>query len=799
MNLSEKWLREWVNPLITITQLCNQLTQAGLETEIIKGTCVDFKNIVVGEIIDIQKCACNTLYYIFKMRVGKNFFLNVISKKISYSRGSKVAIGTLESELSRGKQIRAANLKGINSEGFFCSYRDLNIFPYDDTIIQFSQETLVGIDILNTHLFNDTLIKVNTVLNRLNEINILGIAREVSILNNLKIPVFSVKSPIINSKKISTVNIDLEYNNCCYLGRVIQNVDLKMPTPFWIRDKLRRCHILSKNMIIDILNYIRIELGESLHILDLQTIDDQIIIRSSKLTELVTLFNCKKVCLKKETVIVSDKSKILILGNNVNTKESFINKHTKDLFIGSLYLSPLSSGKYTKKNNVDETVIDYFQYNVNLTLQRKAIDYATNLILDIYGGRSGPIINKSKIFNSKETLPCKIILKHKNVNRIVGDLVPYNIISKILLKLGYNIIEHSDKWIVFPPDWRLDILIEEDVIADFIRIYGYSNIRQTVLKGSYEVIQESIVNNSLKKIKYMLINKGYNEIITYSFVDPKLQKLINPSIESLLLLSNPVSNEMSSMRVSLWTGLLTTILYNQNRQQERLRFFESGLCFFCDDSKELKVSQELILAGAISGFCYDKTWNLPYRKVDFYDLKGDVESIIELYTDLNNVKFSIKQNFSLHPGQSADIYVSNKNIGKIGVLHPVLEKKLNLKYSVILFELFLEKLLTETNVKLIRRISDFPSVKRDISIILPVAVTFHQIITECRKIFSNNTSEINVFDVYSGNKIEKGKKSVAISFVFQDLNKTLNDNQIDAMLKICIKKLEDSFQAILRN
>lgn len=798
MNFSEKWLREWANPSITTTQLCEQLTQAGLETDIVYTISKKIKNIVVGEIVNSTKCILNSHYTIYIVYIGKKKYLKVISKNLNYSIGTKIVIATLESTLGNGKKISIIDLKKIGSEGIFCSFSDLGIFPYNNTIIELPKETIVGIDVLDTILFNDTLIKVSTVLNRLNEINILGLAREVSVLNNLTLPSFSVQSPVISSKKTVKINIDLKYKYFCYLGRIIENVDLNMKTPFWIIDKLRRCHVYSKNIIMDIINYIRIEIGESLHILDLQTIvDNNIFLKHTKSTELVTLYNDKQVSLKKGTIIISDISKTLVLGNNFNAKKSFVNQHTQDLFIGSLYLSPFHLEENIKNNNVDEKIIDYFQYSVNLKLQNNAIDYATNLILKICGGNASFITAKSKGINSTITLSPKIVVQHKNINKIVGHFVNYDCISKILLSLGYNITKYLNKWEVFPPEWRIDIFIEEDVISDVIRIYGYSKIKNTLLKESFQSTQKNVNNDLLKRMKYMLVDKGYNEIITYSFVNPKIQNLINPSKKSLKIL-NPISKEMSVMRFSLWPGLLTTILYNQNRQQEKLRLFESGLCFSYDTKSELQVRQELFIAGAISGFCYNKTWNLPYRKVDFYDLKGDIESILELYTDLSNIEFNKKSSFALHPGQSAEIFVLNKSVGKIGVLHPILEKKINLKHNVILFELSLEK-FKEKKVKEIQKISDFPSSRRDISIILPITVTFNEILKECRKMFPDKISKINVFDVYSGSKLEEGKKSLAISFVFQDIKQTLNDNQIDMMLKTCIKKLEDCFQAILRN
>ncbi|QTM69343.1 phenylalanine--tRNA ligase subunit beta, partial [Buchnera aphidicola (Hormaphis cornu)] len=706
-------------------------------------------------------------------------------------------VATLSSILPNNKKIKLLDLGMIKSEAQFCSYMDLGLFPYDESHIELSNKNLVGVNILDTNIFKDTMIKVNSTPNRSSEISILGIAREISILNGYALPDVQLESIPVNTTKTIKVNMDLDCNNVKYIGRMISNVNVKIKTPLWIRNRLRCSNILSINVIIDIINYVLIEIGESIHVIDVKHINEgSLYIKESESNALITINNGKQVTLKQGTIVIADKSKILVIGNNNNVNNTVINEFTKNIFLGSLYLSPFSLKKDIRRINLNHKIVDYYQHSVNIRLQKKAINYVSRLILKICGGNAGPVIFKQTMKDASSLYP-KIILEDKKLNNVIGYSISKQIVSETLISLGYDIIRKCNSWELVPPSWRTDIIIEEDVIADFMRIYGYANIKKCALKMSSSIVETNMMHNFLKRAKYLLIDKGYNEIITYGFVNPEVQRLIKPSVKSLSLV-NPISKDMSVMRCSLWPGLLTTIVYNQNRQQEQLRFFESGLCFFNDIHSEFQINQELFLAGAISGFTHKRIWNLFRRKVDFYDLKGDVESILELYTGLEKVDFNPKMFPGLYAGQSAEICINNQCVGHIGMLHPVIAKKLSLKYKVLLFELSL-KIFNNKEIKIVQNVSQFPSSRRDISIVLPVEITFKEILAECRTIFPDQISEISIFDVYSGSKLAKGKKSIAISFVFQPSNETLNEDRIDEMLKTCINQLKDCFTATLRN
>jgi len=352
-------------------------------------------------------------------------------------------------------------------------------------------------------------------------------------------------------------------------------------------------------------------------------------------------------------------------------------------------------------------------------------------------------------------------------------------------------------WDVISPSWRFDILIEEDVIGDILRIYEYNNVHLIPLKEFLNCSKKNELTDSLlKKSAVILINQGYHEVINYGFIDPKIQNLIFPNEENLLL-SNPISQDMSCMRLSLWPGLLKNISYNKNRQQKSIRIFESGLCFSIDKRENLGIRQEIFLAAAISGNYIKENWYYNIRKMDFYDLKGDLESILESICQLNEIEFRRKKIHGLHPEQSASIYFRNYLIGSIGAIDPRLEKALNVSSTTFLFEISLNNFSDIKPLK-VEEISKFPTVRRDIAILISEEIAAYNVIEQCKIFFINEKVEINLFDIYSYKESHNHKKSLGISFIFQNKKRTFQDNEINLMIDDCIGVLQKKFQAVLR-
>ncbi|MCL7705536.1 phenylalanine--tRNA ligase subunit beta, partial [Enterobacter kobei] len=417
------------------------------------------------------------------------------------------------------------------------------------------------------------------------------------------------------------------------------------------------------------------------------------------------------------------------------------------------------------------------------------------LLIAICGGEAGPVIDVTH----EATLPKRatITLRRSKLDRLIGHHVADAQVTDILTRLGCEVTEGQDEWKAVAPSWRFDMEIEEDLVEEVARVYGYNNIPDEPVQAGLVMGTHREADLSLKRVKTMLNDKGYQEVITYSFVDPKLQQLIHPGEEALILPS-PISSEMSAMRLSLWTGLLGTIVYNQNRQQNRVRIFESGLRFVPDNQANLGIRQDLMLAGAISGNRYEEHWDLAKGTVDFYDMKGDLEAILDLTGKLSEIEFRAEAIPALHPGQSAAIYLDGKRIGFIGVVHPELERKLDLNGRTIVFELEWSP-VADRVIPQAQDVSRFPANRRDIAVVVAENVPAADILAECKKVGVNQVVGVNLFDVYRGKGVAEGFKSLAISLILQDTSRTLEEEEIAATVAKCVEALKERFQASLRD
>ncbi len=423
------------------------------------------------------------------------------------------------------------------------------------------------------------------------------------------------------------------------------------------------------------------------------------------------------------------------------------------------------------------------------------MERATRLLIDICGGEAGPVIDVT----NEATLPKRatITLRRSKLDRLIGHHVADAQVTDILTRLGCEVTEGQDEWKAVAPSWRFDMEIEEDLVEEVARVYGYNNIPDEPVQAGLVMGSHREADLSLKRVKTMLNDKGYQEVITYSFVDPKLQQLIHPGQEALILPS-PISSEMSAMRLSLWTGLLGTIVYNQNRQQNRVRIFESGLRFVPDTQANLGIRQDLMLAGAISGNRYEEHWDLAKGTVDFYDMKGDLEAILDLTGKLSEIEFRAEAIPALHPGQSAAIYLDGKRVGFIGVVHPELERKLDLNGRTIVFELEWNP-VADRVIPQAQDVSRFPANRRDIAVVVAENVPAADILAECKKVGVNQVVGVNLFDVYRGKGVAEGFKSLAISLILQDTSRTLEEEEIAATVAKCVEALKERFQASLRD
>ncbi|CAL4042422.1 phenylalanine--tRNA ligase subunit beta [Buchnera aphidicola] len=796
MEFSEKWLREWINPEVNSRALCDQMTKSGLEVESIRKISNVCKGILIGEVISCIIHPNSSEWNIITVEIGISNKINVISNIFDIDRGMKIVIAPVGSIVFNNIIIKEINIEGRISQGVLCSFFELGMFEYEDNIIILPSNVPIGTDIKEYFLLNDNVIKIAITPNRFDCLGIIGIARELAVQNNMKLP--SLVSYRMKSVINDTLPIILKVPDICprYFCRIIKNIAQDVKIPIRMKEKLRRSNVNTNNVILDIIHYVSLELGLPLHVFDADCISGNIIVRMSNENKEIAVVNGNFINISKNTLLISDNDNILSIGGNVNTDVAVVTKKTKNLFIGSVFFNVSSKHKRDIHYGEKNYITNCYEYGIDPDLQECAIEYCSYLLTDIIGGSIGPLIYKIDKNNFVKTKNIK--LYRNTVNQVLGFFIPDKTILNILTNLGFQVVKNFKYWEIKPPSWRFDVNIEEDVIGELIRIYGYDKITTMPYYGDMQVNIYGSTDNFLKRVKNLLIDKGFYEIITYSFVDPDIQNLLFPNKKKLLL-SNPISQDMSSMRISLWPGLLATLSYNQCRQAEHVCLFETGLCFTEDKNQDIGVKQDIYLAGIAQGYIYgNKFWDHTDKKIDFYDIKGILESILEINGTLKNVNFKKGYLSCLHPGKTAAIYYFEKLIGYMGVLHPNVEKKLKLNSEIILFEILWNDIVHEKLLK-IKNISYFPKSKRDISIIVSDDIPVGDIINLCKNTDLDRIKEVYVFDVYYGNNIGIGKKSLGIRFIFEDVLKTLEDYDIDLIISRCISKLKKIFKIVMRD
>ncbi|EOG6132592.1 phenylalanine--tRNA ligase subunit beta [Cronobacter sakazakii] len=795
MKFSELWLREWVNPALDSEALANQITMAGLEVDGVEPVAGSFHGVVVGEVVECGQHPNADKLRVTKVNVGGERLLDIVCGAPNCRQGLKVAVATVGAVLPGDFKIKAAKLRGEPSEGMLCSFSELGISDDHSGIIELPADAPIGTDIREYLKLDDNTIEISVTPNRADCLGIIGVARDVAVLNAepLNAPDIAPVAATIND----TLPIQVDAVDACprYLGRVVKGIDVTAPTPLWMREKLRRCGIRSIDAVVDVTNYVLLELGQPMHAFDLDRIDGGFVVRMAKEGETLTLLDGNEATLNADTLVIADHQKALAMGGIFGGEHSGVNGETRNVLLECAFFSPLAITGRARRHGLHTDASHRYERGVDPQLQFKAMERATRLLLDICGGEAGPVIDVT----SETHLPTRatITLRRSKLDRLIGHHIADAQVTDILKRLGCEVTEGQDEWQAVAPSWRFDIAIEEDLVEEVARVYGYDNIPNEPVQASLVMGNHREADLSLKRVKTLLNDHGFQEVITYSFVDPKVQQLLHPGEEALILPS-PISSEMSAMRLSLLSGLLTTVVYNQNRQQSRVRIFETGLRFVPDTQADLGIRQDLMLAGALCGNRYEEHWDLAKASVDFYDLKGTLESVLELTGKLSEIEFRAEANPALHPGQSAAIYLKGERIGFIGVVHPELERKLDLNGRTLVFELLWSK-ISERAIPQAQEVSRFPANRRDIAVVVAENVPAADILAECKKVGANQVVGVNLFDVYRGKGVAEGYKSLAISLILQDTGRTLEEDEIAATVAKCVTALKERFQASLRD
>lgn len=795
MKFSEQWVREWVNPAVSTEQLCDQITMLGLEVDGVEAVAGAFNGVVVGEVVECAQHPDADKLRVTKVNVGGDRLLDIVCGAPNCRQGLKVACATEGALLPGDFKIKKTKLRGQPSEGMLCSFSELGIDVDADGIIELPLDAPIGTDLRDYLGLNDNAIEISLTPNRADCLSIAGIAREIGVVN--KQPVNPPHFETVPASIADKVQIDVQAPEACprYLLRSVKNVNVNAPTPMWMQEKLRRCGIRSIDPIVDITNYILLELGQPMHAFDAAKIAQPVQVRFAKDGEELVLLDGSTAKLQSNTLLIADQNGPLAMAGIFGGEASGVNSETKDVILEAAFFAPLAIAGRARQYGLHTDASHRFERGVDFELTHKAMERATALLLEICGGEAGEICEAK----SDEYLPKvnRVQLRRSKLDALLGHHIETETVTEIFHRLGFDVQYENDVWTVTSASWRFDIEIEEDLVEEVARIYGYNSIPNNAPLAHLRMREHKESDLDLARIKTALVDADYQEAITYSFVDPKVQGLLHPNQEALVL-PNPISVEMSAMRLSLMSGLVGAVLYNQNRQQSRVRLFETGLRFIPDAHAEFGVRQEFVLSAIVTGSATAEFWDCKPESVDFFDIKGDLEILLSLTAVGNRVRFVAKPIDGLHPGQSASIELDGQEIGFIGAIHPSVAQKLGLNGKAFVFEI-LWNAIAERHVVQAKEISKFPANRRDLALVVADDVPAGDVLAACKQAGGEKLVQVNLFDVYQGIGVPTGYKSLAVSLTIQDNEKTLEDDEINAVISAVLAELKQRFNAELRD
>lgn len=790
MKLSEQWLREWVNPAISQEELSAKLTMAGLEVESLTPVAETFSNVVIAEVMSVVKHPEADRLKVCEVNIGKPELLTIVCGATNVKVGMKVAAALVGAVLPKMK-ITRSKLRGVVSNGMLCSEVELSLAEESQGIMSLPMDAPVGQDMWAYLNLSDSVLDINITPNRGDCLSVMGMAIETAALTAMPFtpPIVTPITPVIDD----TLSVSVDAKAACprYVGRVIRNVKADAPTPIWLQEKLRRSGIRSINPIVDVMNYVMMELGQPMHAFDLNTLSGGIHIKLGNDQEQIITLDNQTIPLHHDILTIADDNQPIAIAGVMGGLHSGVTSQTTDIFLESAYFAATHIATAVRRYQLTSESSYRFERGIDPTIQVIAIERATELLLSLVGGKPGPIID---IVN-EEYLPKQhtIHLRSTRVNRVLGFKIDDHSIETILQRLGFSTKKNSDGWLVTVPIRRRDLTIEEDLIEEVMRLYGYDHLPSRPTYAALCMNPALETKLDIKTLRRTWCDLGYHEVITYSFIDKKLQHLFDPDHVPKEL-KNPLTSEMNVMRTNLWPGLVNAFLYNQNRQQQRIRLFEIGLRFNSDAGL---LNQETAVGGLISGPVVSEQWGMATHQADFFDLKGDLQNIFKLTKDEKNFTFRPCSHPALHPGQSAEIYRKEQYVGLLGALHPKIIQDLDISQKVFVFELRFD-MLEPVCMPRYAEISKFPEIRRDLAIFVDQTVPVQHIQDTIVEVGGELLRDVTVFDVYQGKGVAPHRKSIALALTLQHTSRTLVDEEVADVFGRIVDVLKQKFAAELR-
>jgi phenylalanyl-tRNA synthetase beta chain len=791
MKFSEQWLRSWVDPQVSTEELVEQLTMAGLEVDSVEPLGVGLADLRVGEVVALEAHPDADKLRVCSVSLAEDELLQVVCGAPNVEVGGKYPLAPVGATLPGDMKIKKSKLRGVESFGMLCSAKELGLSDDSEGLMTLPAETDTGQGLVEALGLNDTVIEIDLTPNRGDCLGIEGVAREVGTLTRTPVTPVEIHAAADGCK--DTFAVDVEAPAACprYLGRVIRGVDATAGTPMWMQERLRRSGIRSLGPLVDVTNYVLLELGQPMHAFDLARLSGGIRVRYATQDERLTLLDEREISLDSDTLVIADHDKALAIAGVMGGMDSGVTDATTDLFLECAFFPPEIIAGCARKYAMHTDSAHRFERGVDPQLQARAVERATTLLLEICGGTAGPVVEQL----AAERLPtCEAIrLRKARIQRVLGLLPEDAEVTEILTRLGMQIETQDDAgWLVLPPSFRFDISIEVDLIEEVGRIYGYNKLPSVSMQGSLALQSLAETDRSIEQYCDTLVARGYQEAVTYSFVDPQLQQAINPDREAVAL-ANPISSEMGVMRTSLWPGLLKAVQHNVNRQKSRVRFFEHGLRFYRAGGD---IQQEQILAGAVTGSRLPEHWDGKAVAVGFHDLKQDVEVLLQRAG--GEFRFVADAHPALHPGRSAAIFQDDNAVGWIGSIHPQLAQTLDLDADTCVFELEYAAISCGRLARF-TPISRYPSIRRDLAVVVDADIEAAALRTVAEEAAGELLQDVVIFDVYQGKGVETGRKSIALGLILQDYSRTLTEQDIESVVSRVTDRLGEKLGASLRD
>jgi phenylalanyl-tRNA synthetase beta chain len=793
MRISLQWLGDWIDNVPGPQDLAARLTMAGLEIEGVSAAAPPLQGVIVGEIVERAPHPNADTLSVCQVDTGTET-VQIVCGAPNARVGMKAPLAMVGAELPGGMQIGKAKLRGVESSGMLCSARELGLDEDASGLLELPTELQTGADLVQALSLNDTILEVNLTPNRGDCMSVLGVAREVAVLTG-----GSINGPTLEpvpAASNDSFSVTLVPGAGCvrFASRVIRGLDPKAKAPAWMQERLRRAGLRPISAAVDVTNYVMLELGQPMHAYDLRELAGGIVVRRAKAGETLKLLDGRDINLDESVLVIADEQKALGLAGVMGGEHSGISDSTTDVLLEVAFFLPDAIAGRGRRYGLVTDASQRFERGVDPTLQQRAIERATQLLCAAAGGVPGP----TQLAELPGELPPRTVvnLRPDRARRVIGADIDDAVIGTILEGLGMQVTRGAASWQVVPPTWRFDIAIEEDLIEEIARVYGFNQVPETVQPARQPLAPCSETRVASDAIADLLVQRGYHEAITYSFIEPSLQAIFAPD-SATLTLANPISAELASMRASLWPGLVTALASNQRRQQARVRLFELGRKFIVDAQGAL---QEIpVIAGLAAGPAMPEQWGAPKTAVDFFDVKADVEALLRATGASDEFRFVPDTHAALHPGQTARILRGDgQAAGWIGRLHPEVESRLDLTYSAVVFEIETETALA-ARVPQYADVSRFPAVRRDLALVVAESVAVQALLDRIRDTAGALLRDVIVFDIYRGAGIETGRKSVAIGLNLQDVSRTLTDDETDAIVARVVADLGRECDATIRD